>query len=90
MKDLVDANVEASRIPLRTGDSLLPKLFAEYKYSAWDTATLRRGDLVDAYDYNRPPQWREKTTRRSPWARIDKLEEHMGGVKDNGDVSPWH
>ena len=77
MKDLVDANVEASRIPY-AGESLLPKLFAEYKYSAWDTAALRRGDLVDAYNYNNPLKWSgedyktslpgpESTSWRSIW-----------------------
>jgi hypothetical protein len=81
MSDLVAANIDPIRIPY-AGELLLPKLFAEYKYSAWDVATLRRGDLVDAYNYNNPLKWSGEDYKLfPPWARLDKLEEHMGGIK---------
>lgn len=81
MHDLIDAKVEAARIP-HAGEALLPKLFADYLYSAWDAADLRRGDLVDAYNYNNPMTYSGSDYELfPPWARLDKLEEHMGEVK---------
>lgn len=81
MRDLVEASVDPKSIPF-AGESLLPKLFANYLFSAWDTKDLRKGTLVDAYNFNNPLKWSGTDYERfPPWARLDKLEEHMGEVK---------
>ena len=83
LTDLVESKttVEPKRIPY-AGEALLPKLFAKYLYTAWDPAVLRKGTLVDAYNFNNKMTYSGTDYEQfPPWARLDKLEEHLGEVK---------
>lgn len=73
--------IEPTRIPC-AGEALLPKLFAEYRFAKWDTAALKRGLLVDAYNWNNALEASGASYSTFPASsRLDRIEEHLGGAK---------
>ena len=63
------------------GEVLLADLFSQYKYSP-SRADLKNATLCDVYNYNAPMLWDGRDYETfPPWARLDKIEEKLGGVK---------
>ena len=72
------------------GDTILPSVFDNYRYSAWASGaipahiefTLANATLVDVYNGAAPFEYSGSDPAQfPPWARFDKLEQHLGGIK---------
>jgi hypothetical protein len=70
----------APRVPF-AGEALFADLFADYRFAAQRPA-LAGATLCDAYNHGAPLRWDGRDYEKfPPWARLDKIEEKLGGVK---------
>lgn len=73
------------------GDFIIPKIFKDFKYSAWAENTdkkelrpytLNDATLVDAYNAVAPLKYSSTDyAKYPPWARFDELSRHLGDLR---------
>jgi hypothetical protein len=79
------ALVDGTPPPLSPGAAILPRVFADWLFHRWDARSPRRlqtAALVDAYNINNDLRFSESEYAKFPtWARLDKIEPHLGAYK---------
>ena len=67
------------------GPAIFRDVFGPWQFTQWcerDPAALRRAQPVDLYNFNNPLRYSaEDYARWPPWARLDEIEKHLGGLK---------
>ncbi len=72
---------------LYAGDTIIPAVFADYRYPSWVRESpvefpLDQATLVDVYNSQAPLTYSGKDYARfPPWARFEDLEQHLGDQK---------
>ena len=69
---------EFKQIPF-AGEVLLEKLFSAYKFTP---SAVKHSTLCDVYNINNPVTWSGTEYKDfPPWAKIEEIEKHLGGLK---------
>lgn len=64
------------------GDEILPKVFEAYRFENWPPDRLRKGTLVDAWNYKNRIRYSGRDYERfPPWAKFEEIQRHLGGLK---------